>query len=195
MNRLMGPLGFIGVSCLMLACSSSSSDDSTAPAADGTGTGPGSSMLCTSSGKDAWETYGAPTSGAAFVKVNESIFTLVLADTTGKLGGSFAKIGTGNPPSTSHNLAAFKGNLAAFLVFAYGGPSSTKYTDGVTYVANADLKTLHAGLAITADQYNYFITSIVVPALTMNGVTMADVSSCFAPLVTSASVMAEIVGQ
>ena len=80
-------------------------------------------------------------------------------------------------------------------MFAYGGPSSVKYTDGVTYTANPAIKALHEGLNITADQYNYFVMSIIVPALTMNGVTTDDVSSCFALLVTNPAVMAEIVGQ
>ena len=52
-----------------------------------------------------------------------------------------------------------------------------------------------AGLGITSDQYDYFIMNQVVPALTMNGVSMDDVSSCFAPIVTDADFKASIVGK
>jgi hypothetical protein len=157
--------------------------------------GPGASLACTSSGKNAWETYGK----AAFVAVNESIFSNVLANLadagTSDLGDAFTKIGSGNPPSTADNLATFKGNLAAFLVYAYGGPTSIVYTDGVTYIGPQSMTQAHAGLNITAAQYNYFVSNIIVPALTSNGVPMSDVSSCFAPVVTNAAFMASIVGQ
>ncbi len=177
----------------MQGCSSDS--DSTlgtsAGASNSTPLGPGAALKCTSSGKDAWDTFGAD----AFVAVNESIVSLVLADTSGKLGDSFGKIGSGNPPSTADDAPTFKGKLAAFLVYAYGGPTSIKYTDGKTYSGLQDMATAHAGLAITADQYNYFIMNQVVPALTMNGVSTDDVSSCFAPVVTDPAFVASIVGK
>jgi hypothetical protein len=170
----------------LAACSSSSSDGATSSS---------SLPLCTSSGKAAFATYGAN----AFVAVNESIFTNVTNElqknSTTNLGTAFTKIGTGNPPSTADDLATFKGNLAAFLVYAYGGPSSITYTDGKTYSGPQDMKESHAGLAITSDQYDYFVSSIIVPALTSNGVPMADVTSCFAPVVTDATFKASIVGQ
>ena len=175
-------------------CSSDSSDMAAtagAGGADNTAKGPGAGFLCTSSGKDAWDTYGA----AAFVAVNESIFKLVLADTSGKLGDSFGKIGSGNPPSTADDAPTFKGNLAAFLVYAYGGPTSIMYTDGKTYMGPQDMTEAHTGLMITSDQYDYFIMNQVVPALTMNGVPSGDVSSCFAPVVTDAAFKASIVGK
>jgi hypothetical protein len=90
--------------------------------------------------------------------------------------------------------ATFKGKLAAFLVYAYGGPSTITYTDGVAYSGMQNMVGAHTGLAITSDQYDYFITNIVVPALTDNGVTTPDVSSCFAPTVTDTSFKASIVG-
>ena len=156
--------------------------------------GPGASLVCTSSGKNAWETYGKD----AFVAVNESIFGNVLANLadagTSDLGDAFTKIGSGNPPSTADNLATFKGNLAAFLVYAYGGPTSITYTDNVTYTGPQDMVQAHTGLNINAAQYNYFVSNIIVPALTSNGVPMGDVSSCFAPVVTNAAFMASIVG-
>jgi hypothetical protein len=157
---------------------------------DGTGTGPGSSLKCTSSGKNAWQTYGA----TAFVAVNEQIFTNVVADMSGKLGTSFGKIGSGMPASTADDLPTFKGNLAAFLVFAYGGPTSVTYTDNKTYAGPQDMVEAHTGLQITSDQYDYFVTSIVVPALTAKGVPSTDVSSCFAPILTDAAFKASIVG-
>ena len=156
--------------------------------------GPGASLKCTSSGKNAWDTYGA----AAFVAVNESIFSNVTAQIgdagTSNLGAAFTEVGTGNPPSTADDLPTFKGNLAAFLVYAYGGPTSIKYTDGKTYMGPQDMVQAHTGLAITAPQYNYFVSNIVVPALTGNGVPMGDVSSCFAPVVTDPAFVASVVG-
>jgi hypothetical protein len=143
---------------------------------------------------NAYQTYGTN----AFVAVNESIFTNVDAEIaahgTTNLGDSFTKVGSGNPASTTDDLATFKGKLAAFLVLAYGGPSSIVYTDGKTYQGAQDLVAAHTGLNITSDQYDYFITNIVVPALTSNGVSSADVSACFAPVVTNPAFKATIVG-
>lgn len=192
------------------ACSSTTSTASggnpdagaTGDAGDGTGTGPGSSLKCDSSGKNAWDTYGV----SAFVTVNEAIFTNVNAEIaahqTTNLGDSFTKIGSGNPASTADKIDAFKGNLAAFLVFAYGGPTSIKYTDGKSYMGPQDMVQAHTGLNITSAQYDYFVSSIIVPALTASGVKHGaggaadpnDVSSCFAPIVTSAAFKATIVG-
>lgn len=151
-----------------------------------TGTGPAAKLFCTSSDMNAFDTYGAD----AFVAVNEKIFELVLAelDANGEtnLGGSFGAVA---------DFAAFKGNLAAFLVYVYGGPESIQYSDGKTYNGPQDMAAAHAGLAITAAQYDYFVANIVVPALTMSGVPMDDVSSCFAPPVTDAAFKASIVGK
>jgi hypothetical protein len=170
--------------CLLAGCSSSSS-----PAMSSSGP-----PSCTSSGKNAFETYGA----AAFLTVNTAIFTNVDAELAKNgpknLGGSFALIGKGTPPSTSDDLVKFQGTLAAFLVYAYGGPSSTSVA-GVSYDGSAvDLESAHTGLGITMDQYNYFVMNIVVPALTSSGVSSADVTSCFAPVVTASSVVDAVVG-
>lgn len=155
---------------------------------------PGLTLKC-SSGKNAWETYGA----TGFVAVNEAIFAAVdkevTANGSANVGTSFSKIGTGNPPSTADSPNTFKGKLAAFLVYSYGGPSSITYTDGVTYDGMQDMASAHEGLGITSAQYDYFISNIVVPSLTGNGVSTADVSSCFAPVVTAPSFKASIVGQ
>lgn len=160
----------------------------TACADDGTTTtkGPGASLKCTSSQKNAFDTYGAP----AFVAVNEKIFELVTAELTANggtnLGGSFADV---------TDFPTFKGRLAAFLVFAYGGPTTITYTDGKTYDGPQDMAEVHAGMAITSAQYDYFVANIIVPALTGSGVPMGDVGSCFAPIVVGAAFKASIVGQ
>lgn len=160
-----------------------------------TGTGPGAKLRCDSSGKDAFDTYGA----TAFVAVNKAIIANVTAELTANsttnLGDSFTKIGTGVPASTSDNAAMFEGKLAAFLVFAYGGPDKITYSDGVMYDGPQDMVVAHTGLNITSAQYDYFIASIVVPALTSSGVPMGDISSCFAPVVTDATFKASIVGK
>jgi hypothetical protein len=170
--------------CLLAACSSSSMPSMST-------SGP---PACTSSGKNAYDTYGA----AAFLTVNDAIFKNVGAEIAKNgeknLGGSFGLVGKGTPPSTSDDPTTFQGVLGAFLVYAYGGPSSTTVA-GKSYDAKAvDLEGAHTGLNITADQYTYFITSIVVPALTSSGVKSEDVSSCFAPVVMSSSVMDAVIG-
>ncbi|MBS2021006.1 MAG: hypothetical protein JST92_01240 [Deltaproteobacteria bacterium] len=162
----------------------------------GNGTGPAATLACASSGQNAFATYKT----AGFVAVNEAIFSNVNAEiaahSTTNLGASLTKVGSGNPPSTTDGLAAFKGNLAAFLVYVYGGPDSITYTDSVTYHGSTQsMAGAHAGLAITSAQYDYFVSNIIVPALTSSGVSSADVSSCFAPPITSAAFKASIVGQ
>jgi hypothetical protein len=167
------------------------------------GTGPGATLKCDSTGKNAFDTYGAN----AFVAVNKKIFANVnaeiTANSTTNLGDSFTKIGTGTPASTADNAAKFEGKLAAFLVYAYGGPTDITYSDGVSYHGPQDMVAAHTGLAITSAQYDYFIGMIVVPALTSSGVAHGtggsaspdDVSTCFAPIVTDATFKASIVGK
>ncbi len=161
---------------------------------DGTGTGLGAGLAC-AGGKNAFGSYGVN----AFVAVNEQIFSNVTseltANSTANLGSAFTKIGTGNPPSTADGLAAFKGNLAAFLVYTYGGPSIITYTDGMTYYGPQDMSQSHAGLGIASSQYDYFVSNVVVPALTAKGVSSSDVSACFAPPLLDAGFKASIVGQ
>ncbi|WP_375742896.1 hypothetical protein NR800_30010 [Corallococcus interemptor] len=162
-----------------------------------TGKGPGTSLRCTSSNKNAWDTFGAN----AFVAVNKSIVAKTLAELNGpngtaNLGESFTHIGDASQgPAYADDAATFEGKLAAFLVYAYGGPESIQYTDGKTYAGPQDMAAAHLGMAITNSQYDYFIANMVVPALTDNGVTSADVSSCFAPIVTDAAFKASIVGK
>lgn len=162
-----------------------------------TGTGPGTSLRCKSSNKNAWDTFGAN----AFVAVNKSIIAKTLAELKGvsgtaNLGESFTHIGDDSKgPAYADDAATFEGKLAAFLVYAYGGPESIQYTDGKTYTGPQNMAAAHAGMAITASQYDYFIANMVVPALTDNGVTADDVSTCFAPIVTDAAFKASIVGK
>ncbi len=181
----MRNLFLVGLALSAVACGG---DDETVQ-------GPGAALRCTSSGKNAFDTYGA----TAFVAVNKAIFANVTAEITANgitnLGDSFTKVGTGNPPSTMDDAATFEGKLAAFLVFAYGGPTKITYSDGKSYDGVQDMEEAHIGLNITAAQYDYFVASIVVPALTDSGVPVDDVSSCFAPIVTDASFKASIVGK
>ena len=53
----------------------------------------------------------------------------------------------------------------------------------------------HTGMAITSEQYDYFLTQIVVPALTTSGVKAEDVGSCFAPPLTDPAFKASMVGK
>ena len=166
------------VTLIMVGCDSSSKPNLPA--------GPGASLACASSGKNAWETYGVN----AFVAVNEQIFSNVVTELTNNgttnLGSSF---------NTNGVTPSFKGNLAAFLVYAYGGPFKIQYTDGKTYIGPQDMVEKHTGFNITSPQYDYFLTNIIVPALTTSGVPVGDVNSCFAPPLVDAAFKASIVGQ
>jgi hypothetical protein len=178
-------IAFVLAGLTLVACST----DNSTP-------GAGANLKC-SSGKNAFDTYGA----SAFVTVNKAIFTNVTNELTGSngtsnLGTSFLDIGSANVAATDDDAATFQGKLAAFLVFQYGGPTSIVYTDGKTYVGNdQDMTEAHTGLKITADQYMYFVSNIVVPALMSSGVTTDDVTNCFAPVVTSPTFEDSIVGQ
>jgi hypothetical protein len=165
--------------------------------------GPGAALKCESSGKNAFETYGA----AAFLAINQSIVANVKAELTTNgptnLGPSFSRVGSGDAPSTKDDGPTFRGKLAAFLVYFYGGPASTTYIDGKTYQGRQDMRPAHAGLGITGPQYDYFVSNIIVPALLLNGVkhgigralTPDDISSCFAPVLLDPAFKASFVGQ
>jgi hypothetical protein len=201
-------LAVLGCTTLIAAaaCGSSTKDDNTtstsgtstsgtsSSTSSGTPAGPGADLKCTSSGKNAYDTY----QSAGFVAVNEEIFSLVdaeiAANGTKNLGTAFTLVGKGTPPSTTDDLATFEGNLAAFLVYVYGGPDSITYTDGKTYTGPQDMTAAHTGLGITESQYMYFLSNIVVKALTNKGVKTEDVSSCFAGPVSDPTFIATIVG-
>lgn len=162
--------------------------------------GPGKSLACETSGKNAFETYGATT----LVAINEAIFanagTEVATNGSTNLGPSFMAIGTGTPAATADPSNVFKAKLGAFLVWAYGGPSHFQYSDGNTYAGVQDMVAAHTGLGITQAQYDYFVSNIVVPALASSGVANGsgdspnDVATCFAPVLTDPTFAASIVG-
>ena len=81
------------------------------------------------------------------------------------------------------------------MVYAYGGPEEITYTDGKKYKGPQNMVNEHQGMGITNDQYDCFVTNIVVPALTAKVVTSADVTSCFVPIVTDPAFKASIVGK
>lgn len=108
--------------------------------------------------------YGA----AAFTAVNASIISKAVAAPTASVGTSFQGL-------TQQQAMTLTTNLGAFLVVAYGGPN--------TYQGKSMLAA-HQGLNITEAQYDYFVSNVVVPALSENGVPTADIMNCFAPPVT-----------
>ena len=182
---MLRTFGFALAGISLLACSTTNSNSGVS----------GADLKC-GGGSNAFQTYGA----AAFVKVNEAIFANVgnelNANGSANQGSSFDEAGTGNVAATKDDLPTFEGKLAAFLVFAYGGPTSIVYTDGKTYVGNdQNMVTAHTGLNITDDQYNYFVMGVIVPALEQSGVPASDVTACFAPVVTDPSFVDDIVNR
>jgi hypothetical protein len=113
---------------------------------------------------DMFEKYGVD----AFLAVNDSIIEKSVAAPTSAVGTSFQDLAAQDPK----RVQEFTTNLANFLVQVYGGPEN--YT-------GPSMEEAHGGLNITSEQYDYFITSIVVPALSENGVPQADIENCFAP--------------
>jgi hypothetical protein len=105
---------------------------------------------------------------AGFTAVNNSIISKAAAAPTSAVGGSFAAL-------TPAKVETLRTNLGAFLIQAYGGPKN---------YAGKNMKDAHTGLNITEAQYDYFITEVVVKALSENGVTMDDITNGFAPAVT-----------
>ena len=189
MKKMMA-LALAGCVAMSLAGCGDDDDDNAGAAGttgaagnNGVGTGPGSALKCESSGKNAYETY-----GSAFGAVNDAIIANVTSEITANgdtnLGPSFSNSLKGG--QLKNNPESFKQNLADFLVFAYGGPNNYK---------GRSMEAAHTGLAITQAQYDYFITNVVVKALTDKGVPMGDVTSCFAGPVTDASFVATIVGK
>jgi hypothetical protein len=123
--------------------------------------------------------YGA----TAFGAVRDSIVTKALAAPTDKLGDAFQNFVSQSTPT---KIDMFKTDLADFLVMVYGGPND---------YMGVSMTEAHQGLSITSDQYDYFITQVVVPALSDNGVPESDITNCFAPPVTDAAFKASIVGK
>lgn len=108
---------------------------------------------------------------AGFTVVNGKIAGLALGAPTDKLGDTFqTKIANANDT----RKAEFGAHLLSFLENAYGNPNA--------YVGPGMVES-HAHLAITVAQYQYFISDVVVPALTASGVSNDDITNCFAPTV------------
>jgi hypothetical protein len=95
--------------------------------------GAASTLQCTSSGKNAYQTYGENAFFAVNKQIIQNVGSEMAANGTSNLGTAFTKVGSGNPPSTADNAQTFEGSLAAFLVFTYGGPYQITYTDGINY--------------------------------------------------------------
>jgi hypothetical protein len=145
---------------------------------DGTGTGPAAGLLCKSSGKNAFQTY-----GSAFGAVRDGIIGNVAAELgkggTPGFGPSFNSVA-----ADPAKLAALEANLGDFLVFVYGGPNNYK---------GQSMTDAHKDLAITQAQYDYFLTNDVVKALTDKGVPQKDIDTCFAPPLVDKAFVATIV--
>ncbi len=138
--------------------------------------GPAAATECTT---QMFDKYGE----AAFLAVNQSIIDKSLAAPTAQVGSSFQDLAA---TADEARLAAFTTNLGEFLVMVYGGPAN---------YSGPTMEDAHAGLEITSDQYDYFVTEIIVPALAENGVPMEDITDCFAPPVVDEAFKASIVGQ
>jgi hypothetical protein len=165
-NVLMA-IALAAASAALLACSGDDDDDGGA-APDAAPPASCSSQM--------FSKYGAD----AFLAVNDSIIDKAVAAPTSAVGTSFQEL-TAQP---AERVAEFRANLAAFLVAVYGGPDDY---EGPT------MEEAHEGLAITSEQYDYFVASVVVPALADNGVPTSDIEDCFAPPVTDPAFKSSII--
>ncbi len=118
--------------------------------------------------------YGA----AAFSQVTADMVAAAAAEPTSKIGTSFTTL-------TQTQVQTLQTHLGQLLTMVYGGPSNYQ---GVS------MTQAHTGLNITMDQYNNFITDVVVATLAKDGVSMSDITNCFAPPVTDPAFVAQIVG-
>ncbi len=128
--------------------------------------------------KDMWEKYKAE----GFGKVVDLIVAKSIAAPEDKIGKSFKKTAKDKKAQ-----AKLKTNLLAFLQKVYGG-------DDKAYKGK-EMPAAHKGMKITSEQYDYFITEIVVPSLKEAGVEESDVTNCFAPPVTDEAFKGSIVGK
>jgi hypothetical protein len=118
---------------------------------------------------------------AGFEAVNGEIGKLALSASPNELGASFQ---TKIAQATPERQKEFVAHLLSFLEAAYG--STTPYT-------GPDMVTSHKDLGITRAQYSYFISDVVVPALTTAGVDPNDITNCFAPVVTDTAFVKTVV--
>ena len=163
-------VSLLGSALALPACGDDDADDMGGMA------GTGNETSCSS---EMFDKYGE----TAFVAVRDSIVTKALAAPTDKLGDAFEVFAR---DASAAEIQNFKDNLASFLVMVYGGPSN---------YGGRSMEQAHAGLNITSDQYDYFVTEIIVPALAENGVPADDISMCFAPPVVDPAFKASIVGR
>jgi hypothetical protein len=165
----------------LAACGGDDDDEAAIDAGDGTddgaddGTEPDAAPVACSS--QMFEKYGQD----AFLAVNDAIIAASVAAPTAMVGTSFQDLAAAG----EERVAEFTANLAAFLVFVYGGPNN--YT-------GPSMEDAHEGLNITSEQYDYFVTDIIVPVLTEAGVSEDDITDCFAPPVVDPAFKASIVG-
>lgn len=138
-----------------------------------TGQGPGANLVCTSTegngDKNAYDTYGKE----AFVAVNAEIIKLAVGASEDDVGGSFKDLAEDIDKNPDRGTE-FTNNLGAFLIWAYGGPNE---------YYGPKMEPAHTGLNITQDQYDFFVSDVIVPALIAKGVDEDDIGSCFAPVV------------
>ena len=163
------------------ACGGDDDDDAAADSGDDTddgtddGTEPDAAPVnCTA---EMFGKYGQE----AFLQVNDDIIAASVAAPTAMLGTTFQDLAAAG----ADRVEEFRTNLANFLVFVYGGPNN--YT-GPT------MEEAHEGLNITSEQYDYFVTEIIVPVLVADGVSEDDITNCFAPPVVDPAFKASIVG-
>lgn len=191
------------ISCLGFAAAVGCTDDpDTAPALT-TDPGPGFALRCASSGKNAYDTYGQP----AFYTITRNVLAHAGAELSANgpanLGDSIPNIGTGTLPSNHDDIKTFEGKVAAYFVWAYGGPEQIQYTDGIAYGGPQNMTAAHIGMNITGAQYDYFVANIVAPALIDSGIKHGaggaadpdDLATCFAPVVADAAYKAAMVGK
>jgi hypothetical protein len=184
------------LSTIALASACSGGDDTPA-----TGAAPGAALHCASSGKNAYATYGEP----AFFTITQHVFAHVGAELSAhgnaNLGDSIGQAGTGSLPSNHDDLKAFEGKVAAYFVWVYGGPAQITYTDGERYTGPQDMTAAHVGMNLTGAQYDYFVASVVAPALIDSDIAHGeagaadDIATCFAPVVADATFKAAMVGK
>lgn len=173
------------------ACGGDDDDDAAADSGDDV-TDDGTDDSADDSADDGTEPDAAPVSCTAqmfdkygqeaFLAVNDAIIAASVAAPTAMVGTSFQDLAAAG----EERVAEFTANLAAFLVFVYGGPND--YT-------GPSMEEAHEGLDITSEQYDYFVTEIIVPVLAEAGVAEDDITNCFAPPVVDPAFKASIVGQ
>lgn len=142
---------------------------------DDTGTATTDSSTAMTCETDICATY-----GAAVPTVSQHITEAAAADP--QFSAFFAALVAEGDPA----VQAFIASLANFISDAYGCTTGA-YT-GPT------MEAAHAGMGITQEQYDAFIT-LIAGVLADDGVTADDITYCFAPPLVDTAFSATIVGQ